>query len=175
MLRLFRDGVGFSLVVLLAVGLLGCGQAGNDATRAKQAASHDHDGHDHDGHDHSGHDHAQTQPEDFPAGVAAVRQHYEAIRDAFQANDADKAHGPLHGVGQLIEALPALAAKAELGEQELASVKSASAAMFEAYGEIDHALHTGKQADYAAAADKLDKSMADLQAVLDGLTKKAEE
>jgi len=89
MLRLFRDGVGFSLVVLLAVGLLGCGQAGNDATRAKQAASHDHDGHDHDGHDHSGHDHAQTQPEDFPAGVAAVRQHYEAIRDAFQANDAD--------------------------------------------------------------------------------------
>jgi len=36
-------------------------------------------------------------------------------------------------------------------------------------------IYTGKQADYAAAADKLDKSMADLQAVLDGLTKKAEE
>jgi len=170
MLKLLRDWVGYSFGMLLAVALLGCGPAGDDGKSAKQAAPHDHEGHDHEGHDHD-----QAQPADFPAGVAAVRQHYEAIRDAFRANEVDKAHGPLHTVGQRIEALPKLAATAELGEQELATVKAASAAMFEAYGEIDDALHTGKQADYAAAADTLDKGMADLQSVVDGMAKKTEE
>jgi hypothetical protein len=30
-------------------------------------------------------------------------------------------------------------------------------------------MHEGKQPDYAAVADKLDKGMADLQAVVDGM------
>jgi len=175
MLRRLRNWVGCSCSMLLALSLLGCSPASDDGTRATQTAPHDHEGQDHGSHSHGARDHDSTQPTDFPAAVAAVRQHYEAIRDAFQANEVDKAHGPLHTVGQRIEALPELAAKAKLGDQESATVKAAAAAMFEAYGEIDDALHTGKQADYAAAADKLDKGMADLQAVVDGMTKNAEE
>ncbi len=173
MLNSLRHGVGYSLVMLLSIALLGCGPAGDKAPGANEAASHDHDHGDHD-HDHGDHDHgdhkdAPSGPQDFPAGVVELRENYEAIRDAFQANDTDKAHQPLHGVGAVLEALPELAGKAALGETELASVKSAVAAMFEAYGQIDGAMHEGKQPDYAAVADKLDKSMADLQAVVDGL------
>jgi hypothetical protein len=159
---------------LLSIALLGCGPVGDKAPGANEADSHDHDhgDHDHGDHDHGDHDHgdhkdAPSGPRDFPAGVAALRAHYEAIRDAFQANDLDKAHHPLHDVGGALETLPELAGKAALGETELASVKSAVAAMFDAYGEVDGAMHEGKQPDYTAVADKLDKAMADLQAVVD--------
>ena len=166
MLNSLRHWVGYSLVTLLSIALLGCGPAGDKAPGANEAASHDHDNGDH---DHGDHKDAPSGPQDFPAGVATLRENYEAIRDAFQANDTEKAHQPLHGVGATLEALPELAGKAALGETELASVKSAVAAMFDAYGTIDGAMHEGKQPDYAAVADKLDKGMADLQAVVDGL------
>jgi hypothetical protein len=159
------------LVTFLSIALFGCGPAGDKAPDANEAASHDHDheDHDHGDHDHGDHKDAPSGPQDFPAGVAALRGHYEAIRDAFQANDLDKAHAPLHDVGGALEALPGLAGKAALGETELAAVKSAVAAMFDAYGQVDGAMHEGKQPDYAAVADKLDKGMADLQAVVDGM------
>ena len=191
MLVLLRDRLGYPVVMLLSLALLGCGPAATDVPSPDQSAphdqAHDHEGHDHEGHDHQGHDHDQdthdearhaedqTQPADFPAAVAAVHEDYEAIRDAFQTNDMEKAHEPMHRIGRLIETLPELAAKAELGEQELATVKSAAAAMFEAYGEIDDAIHTGKQADYAAASGTLDKAMTDLQAVVQGSQDKAAE
>jgi len=152
--------LGYSIVALLSLGLLGCGPAAERGPAADQAASHDHD------HDHG--DGQAAGPADFPAGVAQLRKNYEAIRDAFQANEPDKAHEPLHEVGELLEGLPALAEKAALGEAALASAKAAAESMFAAYGEIDGAIHAGKQPDYAAVAEKLDKGMADLQAVVDG-------
>lgn len=161
-----RNWVEYSFATLLSVALLGCGPSGSHAPDANQAASHNHDDHDHG--DHVDQD-AASGPKDFPAGVAALRDNYEAIRDAFQAGDMDKAHQPLHDVGALLETLPELAGKATLRDAELASVKSAVAAMLDAYGEIDGAMHLGKQPDYAAVADKLDKGIADLQAVVDGI------
>jgi hypothetical protein len=181
MLVLLRDKLGCPVVMLLSLALLGCGPAAMDVPSPDQSPSHDqahdHEGHDHDSHDHDqdGHAEDQTQPADFSAAVAAVHEDYEAIRDAFQANDMEKAHEPMHRIGRLIETLPEFAAKAELGEQELATVKSAAAAMFEAYGEIDDAIHTGKQADYAAASGTLDKAMTDLQAVLEDSQDEASE
>ncbi|MCU0982522.1 MAG: hypothetical protein MUF25_25470 [Pirellulaceae bacterium] len=168
MLNSCRRWVGYLVVSVLSIAMLGCGRAGDTAPGANEAAS---DEHDHGAHDHGDGDHkdAPSGPQDFPAGVAALRGHYEAIRDAFQANDLDKAHAPLHDVGGALEALPGLAGKAALGETELAAVKSAVAAMFDAYGQVDGAMHEGKQPDYAAVADKLDKGMADLQAVVDGM------
>ena len=161
MLNSCRHWIGYSFVMLMSIALLGCGPAGDKTPGANEAASHDHD--------HGDQKDAPSGPKDFPAGVAALRENYEAIRDAFQANDTDKAHQPLHDVGGALETLPELAGKAALGETELASVKAAVASMFDAYGEIDGAMHAGKQPDYAAVADKLDKGMADLQAVVDGM------
>jgi hypothetical protein len=164
MLNSCRHWVGYSIVALLSVALLGCGPSGDKAPGINEAASYDHGDH-----DHGDHEVAPSGPKDFPAGVAALRANYEAIRDAFQANDTDKAHQPLHDVGALLEVLPELAVKAALGDTELASVKSAVTAMFDAYGKIDGAMHAGKQPDYAAVADKLDKGIADLQAAIDGM------
>lgn len=158
-----RRWLGYSFVAALSVGLLGCGPAGDSKPAGGPAASHDHE------QDHGDAKEAPAGPADFPAGVAELRKNYEAIRDAFQANDLDKAHTPLHEVGELLEGLPALADKAVLGEAERASAKAAVDAMFDGYGQIDGAIHAGKQPDYAAVAEKLDKGMADLQAVVTGL------
>lgn len=170
MWKLARICIGYSFGILFAIGLAGCG---NDASRAPRAP-HDHHDHAPDPHAHD-HHHDHSHPQDFPAAVAALRELYETIRDAFQANDPDKAHGPLHHVGHVIEDLSGLAAKAGLGEEELATVKSAAETMFEAYGRLDEAMHTGKKPDYAAEADSLEKAMADLQAVVDAMPKKAED
>lgn len=160
---------------ILAVFLLGCGPSGGESTGSQPAgqaaAPHEHADHEHadhkDGdHPHDGHEHADAvsgKPSaDFAAVVTGLQQEYEAIRDAFRAGDKGKADGPLHQVGHTLEALPELAAKAKLGEQDVAAAKSAATVMFEAYGEIDEAIHGGKDPDYGAAADKLDKAMAEL-------------
>jgi hypothetical protein len=98
--------------------------------------------------------------------MAELRPMYETIRDALQAGDKDKADEPLHQVGDLLESLPELANKAGFGDQELATTKSASAAMFEAYGRIDGAMHAGEEPDYEAVAETLDKAMAELSALI---------
>ena len=166
MLTSCRQWVGYSFVMLMSFALLGCGPAGDKTPGANEAASHDHD---HGDHDHGDQKDALSGPKDFPAGVAALRENYEAIRDAFQANDTDKAHQPLHDVGGRSKRCPNWPAKPLSARRNWLTVKSAVAAMFDAYGEIDGAMHAGKQPDYAAVADKLDKGMADLQAVVDGM------
>lgn len=134
--------------------------------------AHEHEGHGHDEHEGQGHEgHADEPagagglPADFASAVASLRPLYEAVREAFQAGDKGQADKPLHQVGHLLESLPELAGKAGLGEQELAKAKSAASAMFEAYGELDEAIHAGKEPDYGAVAEKLDKAMAELSAL----------
>jgi hypothetical protein len=160
---------------VVAVFLLGCGSSGSGPTGSQPAggaaAPHEHADHEHADHkdrdhQHADHEHADAvsgkPPADFAAGVAGLQQQYEAIRDAFRAGDKGKADGPLHQVGHTLEALPELAAKAKLGEQDVAAAKSAATVMFEAYGKLDEAIHGGKEPDYGAAADTLDKAMAEL-------------
>jgi hypothetical protein len=67
--------------------LAGCGTG----PRSDQPGSaHQHGDHHHD-HDH---DHGHATPEDFAAGVATLRGHFETIRDALTENDVDTAHAP---------------------------------------------------------------------------------
>ena len=159
--------VGCLIGSVALLGLSGCGSSPQPAQ--PQAVSHDDHDHEHD-HDHD-HDHDHASPEDFSAGVATLRGHYQTIRDAFGENDLDKAHGPLHEVGHVLEGLPGLATKAGLPEADVAKAQAAVTAMFEAYGKIDQAIHEGEEADYEAVREKLDQGMADLDAVVQGMKK----
>jgi hypothetical protein len=173
---------------LFAIATLGCGssESGVAVTQANEAAAepHDHEEpgdhkHGEDSHGpeggghaaHGGHAHGEAgsggPPADFASTVAELRPLYETIRDAFQAGDKDKAHEPLHQIGHLLEALPESASMAGFGDQELATAKSASAAMFKAYGEIDEAMHAGKEPDYGSVAETLDTAMAELSALIE--------
>lgn len=185
--RFWTAALAAAMSAAVAVALSGCGTAGTDTDPSRPQAGaddHDHTGHDHGegehaehaehGEEHAGDDHMQSTPTDFAAGVGALRQRYEAIRDAFQADDVEKAHEPLHEVGGLLDALPKLVDQSELSDSDKATAKAAVTAMFDAYGQIDGAIHDGKAPDYDAVAADLDKAMADLDQVLEA-TKPSDE
>jgi hypothetical protein len=155
----------FSFCCLIAslalLGSSGCGSGDHGdhpPTAAQQHGDHD---------DDQDHDHAA--PEDFGSGVAVVRGHFETIRDALGKTDVDldTAHDPLHEVGHLLETLTKLADQANLSAEDLVKAQAAITAMFEAYGQIDQSIHGGEQVDYESVRDKLDKGMADLDAVVE--------
>jgi hypothetical protein len=146
---------------LALFGSPGCGsgdRADQPGTAAQQHGDHDHD-----------HDHGHAAPEDFVSGVAVLRGHFETIRDALGKSDIDidTAHDPLHEVGRLLENLTKLADQASLSDEDRATAQAAITAMFEAYGQIDQAIHGGNEVDYESVRDKLDKAMADLNAVVE--------
>jgi hypothetical protein len=176
-----RNFYGLWLAVgCLALGLwtIGCGPGGTDRSD-QPSESHNHDDHDHADHDHADHDHAdhdhaqateqEPLPENLSAGIAELQQHYQAIQEAFATQDVDQAHGPLHEVGGLLEALPGLAAQTDLTAEEKALVESSATAMFDAYATVDGAIHDGQQPDYAAVSDKLDQAMEQLKEIQEQL------
>ena len=143
-----------------SVALFGCPGCGS-GDRADQSGTVSNQDGDHD------HDHDHPAPEGFAAEVAVLRGHFETIRDALGENDVSTAHDPLHEVGHLLENLPKLADQAGLNAEDLATAKAAITAMFEAYGQIDQAIHGDKDVDYESVREKLDQGMADLDAVVE--------
>lgn len=99
------------------------------------------------------------QPADYAAAVAALQGHYEKIKVAFESGSPDDAHEPLHEIGHVLEAIPDLAT-AELAADQAEKVNQAKAELFEAYGQVDDAMHKGETPDYAAVAEKIDTNIA---------------
>jgi hypothetical protein len=152
------------LCLFLTCAAVGCGKARQTAPPApdQQPASANAHG---DEDEHAGHEHAAALPQDLPSGIAALQEHYEAIKEAFEQGDTQKAHGPLHDVGGLLEVLPKLVQAAGLAAADKEKLNQSLDKMFEAYSRIDAALHDGKPADYKAVAGVLDENMAVVRSV----------
>lgn len=139
-----------AVLVVLSCSLVGC--SGADPEAGRDASTH---GHDHD-HDH-GH-----RPDSLHAAVAELTEMRDAIRDAILTGEPDDAHGPLHEVGELLEAIPDIAAETDLPEEEWTAVNKANEQLFDAFGAIDKAFHTkdgDKKSAYEGVADQLDEAI----------------
>lgn len=134
----------------------------------KQAgAAHDHD-HDHDhehGHDH---DHAKPgtaaeheHPTTLPAAVTELRELVGKVKDALAAGDREKADGPVHEVGHLLEDIEGLVAKAKLPADREAAVKQAFDEIFTAFDALDTAIHgdADKPVEFAPHAEAIEKAL----------------
>lgn len=133
----------------LVAALLGCNEATSDA----HADAHDH-GHEHE-HEHE-HGH---RPESLHAAVVELTEMRDAIRDAILDGEPNDAHDPLHEVGDLLEAIPDIAAETDLPKEEWDAVNTANEELFAAFGTIDKSFHVkdgDKQATYEEVAEKLD-------------------
>lgn len=136
--------------VLFAAPLIGCGDATSQVEATAQEHEHDHD-----------HDHAD-QPESMHAAVAELTEIRDTIRDAILNGDPHDAHGPLHEIGELLEAIPSIAAETDLPKEEWDAVNAANEELFDAFGAIDKAFHTkdgDKKAAYEGVAEKLDEAI----------------
>ncbi len=111
-------------------------------------------------------DHHDQEVENFAEGVSTLRGHYETIRDALGEDDIDTAHDPIHQVGHLLESLKQLVDHVGLDADDKATAQAAIDKMFEAYGEVDKAIHGGQPVDYEAVREPLDQGMADLESVV---------
>ena len=157
------------LLCLLAASLIGCQQdASQEVTNTTLEYEHDDDGDAGQHHEHAedgdeGHVHDHAQLEDFGTGVTMLEEHYEEIKVAFEAGKPDDAHDALHCIGEILENLPRLAKQAELTDDQVTAVQQAVDKMFEAYGQVDDAMHHNQTPDYAAVADSLDTEMAVLK------------
>ncbi|MFM7920235.1 MAG: hypothetical protein ACKPJJ_08420 [Planctomycetaceae bacterium] len=149
MLRISRSLA--SLVVLPGVLLLGC----QDAPPAPVAEMHEHG----EGHHH---------PETLAEALTELTELRDTIRDAFAADDTDKAHDPLHEVGHIIEVVQELAEKEKLPEERLAAVKTSTEELFTAFGEVDKTMHGGEGSSYKDVSAKIDAAMAALKSAITG-------
>ena len=155
-------------IVFLGVGCLsllsvnvGCQPA---ADASKQDTGH---GHEHD-HDHS------DRPKTLQAAIEELKGMRDAIRTAMEEDDPDSAHDPLHEVGQLLKAIPDLAADTDLPEDEWDAIKAEADRLFDAFGDIDSAFHKkdgDRRAAYDAAESTVDEAVAALEAYLPKLGK----
>jgi hypothetical protein len=103
----------------------------------------------------SGHKHAETYPE----AVAELEEMNKTIASAFANNDVDAAHDPLHEVGHVLDELPGLAKKQELGDEAVAAISAAVETLFDAFGKVDEKFHGGEGATYDEVKAKVDSSM----------------
>lgn len=160
----------------------GCGKTNTKpAPTADRKAPVDDPDHAHgdaeDAHDHSdatgagdqsaadSHAHSGAELHTLAEGIAALEQNYQQIKDAFAKNDAEKAHDPMHRVGNVLDALPELGKTAGLTADDATKLQQAVDKLMEAYGSVDEAMHEEKAPDYAAVAEQIDQQMAVLRAL----------
>ncbi|NDC63477.1 MAG: hypothetical protein EBZ59_05705 [Planctomycetia bacterium] len=150
--------------------VVGCSPASQPpvvAVERDHAHDHDHD-HDHD-HEHDGDEHGH--PETLAAAVAELETLCNRTRDALAAGDLEKADGPVHMVGHLLEDMTTLAAAARPGDAEAgAAASKAIEDIFECFDAIDTAIHAadGRAAagvDYAAHAPRIEAAIAKLREI----------
>ena len=80
----------------------------------------------------------------------------------FKAGKLFLRHEPLHDVGHLLDALPALADKAGLDAAQKDAVKGAKEQLFDHFGKVDEMMHGEKGAKYEDVATKIDEAVATL-------------
>ena len=159
-----RDGVSadaWTMLIAYAC-LLGCAPApAPKPPAAAVAAKHDHDhNHDHDDHEH---------PETVAAAIAELERLCADTKAHLAAGDHNKADGPVHMVGHLIEDLGGLVAKVK--PEAEAEARKALDEIFDCFDTMDTAIHAAeedvrKKLDYAEHAPRIEAAIARLKELL---------
>lgn len=113
------------------------------------------------GHDHKGHDHA---PESLTDALAELTSLRNTIRDSFAKNDQDAAHGPLHEVGAILEAIPELAKKEKVSADNQAAIETAVNTLMDAFGNVDKTMHGQEGSTYSEESATIDTTLTALSA-----------
>ena len=137
--------VGFSLVV---------GSGCEDSTNTNTAASPAEHVHGHDEHDHG--------PASLTDAMNELTSMRNTIRDAFAKNDQDAAHDPLHEVGHILEAIPALAKKEKVTTENQAVIEKSVNDLMDAFGRVDKTMHGQEGSTYTEESATIDAAIGTL-------------
>jgi len=179
-----------SVYALLAGSLIlfpGCDTGNKSPVVVKEDAkapahTDDHDKSDHD-HDHMDEDHSDEKsaqkaddghshemPATVEAAIAQLKKVTGQVRQALKSGETDKADSLVHSIGHLMEDLNEKIAAAKIDEKVKDAATAASNKIFEAYGEIDEALHAAedeiKKIDFGSFGPTINKATKNLEALL---------
>ena len=156
---MFR-GFSFGLLMLASISLAGCG--GSQTTASTSPA----DQHDHDKESHAD-EREHSHPESFGGALTELDELCAAVKTAFAAGDSEKADGPVHAVGHLLEELPELAEDESLSNSSQQQVKQAADSLMSSFAALDERLHGGDAVgkSYDEVASEIDEALAKLKAI----------
>ncbi len=168
-MRRFASASFLSMLGIMCFTLSGCG-AGSPTAALKGDSVRDegeehHHGHNHDhagGKSHHHHDHSGGQmdePENFAEAVKQVDALHAAAKSALFAENAEKADGPIHKLGHLLEDLPQLAAKESMPDSDQAAIRKAVDELFDCYTRLDDKLHGNGGATYDDVSTRIDAAL----------------
>lgn len=149
-----------SVVIACLAFVTGCAPSTPTApAAAKPAAGHDDHHHDHDHGDHE-------EPETVAEGLAQLEKLCADVKAHLATGDHEKADGPVHMVGHLLEDLGELVAKEKPAVE--AEAKKALEAIFESFDKLDTVIHGAdeearKKLDYAEHAPAIEAALAKLK------------
>ena len=134
-------------------------------SHAKHGQGPGHDGDDDHDHDHDDHE----EPETVAEGIAQLEKLCADVKAHLAAGAHEKADGPVHMVGHLIEDLGELVAKEKPAAE--AEAKKALDAIFECFDKVDTAIHAAdeearKKLDYAEHAPAIEAALAKLKELI---------
>ena len=131
--------------------------------------AHDHGDHDHGDHDHEHGDHehgdddAHAAPKNLHEAVDMVAHLSEEIGEAFSKGDIDAGHGPLHEIGEILEAAGLMIGKGDLSDDQKNDAAEAVAALNDLYGQVDAKLHDEEGVDYKDVASEISAALEALE------------
>ena len=149
MSRSFRIAIFFAVPVAVGVVAGGCNPVAKPPA-VQPAADHDH-------------------PATLAEGVAALRKFAADLGAKLASGSHEAADDAVHGLGHMLEDLPALAAKAKLSEQAAEGAKIAIGELEECFGKLDEALHAAEgQGDspaevHASLKDRIEAALKSLE------------
>ena len=107
-------------------------------------------------HSHDDHDHG---PESIKDAMTELKTMRDTIRDAFAKNDPDGAHGPLHEVGHVLEAIPELAKKEKVSAENQAAIEKDVNSLMDAFGRVDKTMHGQEGSTYSEESATIDATL----------------
>jgi len=114
------------------------------ASQPPVPSAHDHD-HDHGaksaGADQHAHDEEHKHPETLAAAVAELSKLCASVKEALVAGDREKADGPVHEAGHLLEDMGELVKAAKLPAEAEALATKAVEEVFAGFDKLDAAIH----------------------------------
>lgn len=129
----------------------GCDESTNTNTDTDTTATSGEHAHVHDEHKHG--------PESLKGAIAELDSMRNTIRDAFAKNDQDGAHGPLHEVGHVLEAIPELAKKEKVSADNQAAIEKAVNSLMDAFGRVDKTMHGQEGSTYKEESATIDATL----------------
>lgn len=88
---------------------------------------------------------------------------YRYIRDAFERQDPDAAHGPLHEVGYALHDLEDAAAEELRDSEKLAALKKLTASLFDDFGAVDRTMHGREGSTWPEVAERIATTINELR------------